>query len=427
MSEPVIFSIIQDGQPRHYFDRWGGVLLFRNLVWGSEAVQAWIAEQEEIDEWSDDVAGGIVVDCDRRQLVWCGDDEPLEIPRVGRAFDQLVAAAWPGFEVKYGIRGVVDLAEALGHDDVDDYDDESSQRADELWATLEDYHEGDLDDEADEEERTLTLESFQFPYDEDDKVAWVTLIESGGAVRHRQLPEIPWDLLKMDATAIQILAALPSADIPREAVVREGLWFDQGNQELGFWGSPNSRRDFETLKSNTEWKGRWADGGYGEQCAASGPAGLPMSDAEALGHLVPTLLSTKRIDLQNVVGALGNQLKQTAMKATGCLLIVLSLPVLLFGLISGNMKAAGITIAVMIVIVSVIFKVVEFRMKSKFRKASQREEMDVKAPEAPPVAGPLKSSARKAELDQRLKECGLPSVAECEPYFEEDPDLGELL
>ena len=64
MSEPASFAIIRDEQKCFYGDCWASANLHRDLVWGPEALEAWILNLSELDEWYDDVDGGVVIDFD---------------------------------------------------------------------------------------------------------------------------------------------------------------------------------------------------------------------------------------------------------------------------------------------------------------------------------------------------------------------------
>ena len=112
MSEPASFAIIRDGQKRYYGDRWASALLHRELVWGPEALETWILTLSELDEWYDDVDGGVVIDFDRRRLVWCIAGEMLSVPKVAAIYGQLLAKAWPKYEIVSAATGR-ELTEAL--------------------------------------------------------------------------------------------------------------------------------------------------------------------------------------------------------------------------------------------------------------------------------------------------------------------------
>lgn len=113
---------------------------------------------------------------------------------------------------------------------------------------------------------------------------------------------------------------------------------------------------------------------------------------------------------------MGGHLKKTAMKLTGCLLAVICSPVLLFGLLSGNWKAALITIAVVISVVILIFKIIEFRLK---RSISRTLPLRGHHPDDDPVpvAGPLDEKERRRRVDELLAATGFPSLAKVEPSF----------
>jgi len=41
MSEPAIFVFVRDKTCRFYLDRWAGVFLFRDLIWGPDQLENW--------------------------------------------------------------------------------------------------------------------------------------------------------------------------------------------------------------------------------------------------------------------------------------------------------------------------------------------------------------------------------------------------
>ena len=78
MSEPAVFVLIRDGQRRYFADRWANAFLFREILWGPDELERWLTESQEIDDWTAEASGGVVVDCDNRKLVWYGDEAMLE-------------------------------------------------------------------------------------------------------------------------------------------------------------------------------------------------------------------------------------------------------------------------------------------------------------------------------------------------------------
>ena len=413
MSEPAIFVLIRDGQKRYFADRWAHTSLHREIAWGPEALETWLVADEEIDDWSDEASGGVVVDFDNQRMTWHGEDSMLSVPRVAKVFEQLLQAAWPGYEIKYANRGLKDLAEAAGEPDAEDYDDEFHSRCTSVRDAA-----GVYSDEEEEDE---------YEFDDDDPRAWVTLIDSEGAVRHRNLSEISNDLIHGHASGLEQLAKLPAAEIPEEAFVTEGMWIDESSQEIGFWGNRKSAACLAQMqKSWQDWNVKWADGGYSDQCGVSGPSGVPMTEAQALGKVIPIVLSTQRLDVRAVFNAMGGQLKKMALKATDCLLLVICSPVLIYGAISGSWQAALITVAIVTAIVFTVFKVAETKFKRKFAVSSlQPDEEEEEA--RPVVVGSLQESERRTALDQILAKAGLPSLAEIEPHFDTENTFGDLL
>jgi hypothetical protein len=213
--------------------------------------------------------------------------------------------------------------------------------------------------------------------------------------------------------------------VPPEAVVAEGMWIDESKRTIDIWGDRALQQTgLPQIRENWQgWTVVWADGGYAEQCQACGLAGVPLSDAEALAKILPVILSTKRFDMSTVFGALGGGIKRTAVKATGCLLFVVCLPLVIFGLVSGNWKAVGISVGVTVAVVIAAFKYIEYRFKRSFRKKVS----DVGSiSEAPPAAGPLDESLRRQRLDGTLAQARLPRLSEVEPLFPKQSELDLL-
>ena len=428
MSKSVaLFIIIRDGQRRCYEDRWA--FLYRELLWGAEDLETWLAQGEETDYEPEDLSGGVVINFDKRELIWCAG-EGLEVPRVQAVHKQLMEQAWPDFQIRLVSESTLRAAsldsehaeenddlceryetvrEAAGLDDEDDEDDEDDDENDEN-----DENDDDDDDENDD------------GYDDDLTRAWVTLLDKHGNARHRNLEQISADIINGDKAAVEQLAKFKAAEVPPEKAVTEGLWIDIKAKEIGLWGGTSALRDFPRLQHSWQkWSVRWAENGYADQCEASGLPGVKMSDTDALTTIVPNILSTKRFDFGAVLGAVGGQLKSTAMKATGCLLVVLSVPILIFGFFAEKMQAAGIAIAVLAAVVAIAFKVIESRLKAKFRNAPFNRDDPTNS--RAPVAGPLDVDDRRRRLDQMLSTCGFPSIAELEPHFPEDASLDDVL
>lgn len=423
MSEPAVFVLIRDGQKRYYADRWASVFLFREILWGAKDLEKWLVEGEEIGEWTDDVSGGVVVDFDARKLTWSGDSETLGVPRVAAAYQRLIEAAWPGFQVEAADRGLPDLAAAAGEENAEDYDNEMRERCDTVREAAGLYDEDDDDDEDEDEDDEDEDEAEEEYSDDETHRAWITLIDADGAVRHRKVEAISNDLIDGNVDALDQITALTAAELPPEKVVTEGMWIDRGKREIGFWGGRPARYVFPELKESWGgWSVRWAERGYADQCQISGLPGIAMTEVEALAGFLPTVLSTKRFDIKAIIGVVGGELKSAALKGTGCLLVLICIPILLVGWIAKNMQAALISVGVVCVMVIAIFKFLEHKFTRKFSMNTSRDE-----DERAPVSGPLDPAERRSRLDQLLAAAGFPSVAEIEPSFPEGTTLDELL
>lgn len=154
------------------------------------------------------------------------------------------------------------------------------------------------------------------------------------------------------------------------------MWIDVRQRTVSIWGGAGAdRRPF----LEAVWKGwevQWASRGYAQHCEATGPSGQPLSTEAALAHLVPTLLSTSRPDFGDAIGAMGTAIKRVAMKATGCLLIVICFPVLIFGAVSGSWKAVAITVGITVTLVALIFKLIEWKIQKSFSRSVLKSEID---------------------------------------------------
>ncbi|MEX2358987.1 MAG: hypothetical protein WEE51_11725, partial [Pirellulaceae bacterium] len=112
-----------------------------------------------------------------------------------------------------------------------------------------------------------------------------------------------------------------------------------------------------------------------------------VSDIEALGILVPMILSTKRLDGDAVVGKLGEAIRGLARVATGCLSAMICLPLLLFGLFFGHWNAIGLAILLINGTIGLTCAVIEYRYRRQYRREVGPELLAPSPGEA--TAGPL--------------------------------------
>ncbi len=417
MSQFAMIALVRDGHTKYFVDRWAAGFLFREMLWGPDDFETWVSHLEPSDEW--EVAGsGAIVDFDQRRLIWTDEHESLVVPRVWSVYERLLDAAWPDFEVRHTDE-ISELFTALGlpFERFDDEEEEYETRSETVLIAGRIYDDEDDEELGDEELADEDVEEDDYGFDEEESRAWVTVISNDGVIRHRQLDDLPLDLLRADQSALERLETLAPAEVPPEAVVSEGMWIRHDQQQVGIWGRAPTKRQLAKLQDHwTGWTIQWSDDGYTAQCGVSGPTGVPMNEQQALAKFLPIVLSTKRFDMDTVFGAIGGSLRKTALKGVGCLFIAVCTPLLLFGLFSGNWTAVLISVLVTAIIFFVGFKIVEYRFKKKFKDTVPKHEES----KAPPVAGPLDENERRARLDELLKNAGFPSLDVIEPQFAKD-------
>lgn len=409
MSQSALFVLVRGGDRRYYFDPLGFQYLYRDLVWGPEAFEDWAMEADEIDDWDENVDGGVVIDFDARMLVWSGQRDAMTCPAVANVYQRLLDHAWPHFQVEYAARGMADLAIAADLPDAENYRFEPEARYESIADAI-GLADEELDGDAIKGDEPIDV------FDDYDPRAWVTLVDDQGDAYQIQLQQISMDLIDADADLVTTIKRLPQSDVPKEAQVIEGMWIDVPRREVGVWGSPDFQLHFSAIESRWQgWIVRTEDVGYMDQCRVGGKAGTLLSDAEAIGMIAPMILSNKRVKFQDMVGEIGAGIKSMALRATGCLTTMLILPVLLFALVSGDWRSAGITIAILIVAIGATFKWIELKVRRKFNPNFQRHasESNTKTTR-PDAAGPIDPIQRRQKLDALLLKADLPSLTKVE-------------
>ncbi len=425
MSRSVAYCVlIKNGEKRKFEDAWAH--LKRELIWGPDVLEAWLEEGEQIDWEPEDVDSAALVDFDNKKLVW-GERNGMQSAKAFSVYSRLLSQTWNGFTIEclresqmYNLPAdFYDGGRAnrlVDEDEVDGLDNDELLDCIETVQEAAEYLKPDPDDEDD--------------YDDDEEpFAWLTIVDKHGKARHRKLYELPIDLLCGDKSAMNTVAKQGSVEVPSEKSVSEGFCIDIAKKEIFIWGPPRTLDKF--VKANQSWKGwsvNWAgSGGYGAQCEISGVRGVPMSDAEALSEFLPALLSNKRTTFANIVGAVGGSLKKTAIKATGCLTILLATPILLAGFFMSKLTEAGYAVIALVVIMVIMFKVLEWRIKSKFAKNDIAGHMASKdngmEEQRSPVAGAVDEKVRLAEMNELLASCSLPSWETLEKQF---PEMGKF-
>lgn len=422
MSRSAAFRVlIRDGQQRRYAEVWAS--LRRELIWGADEFEAWLVAGGEADWEPEDISAVAVVDFDTKVLAW-GEVDSLSSGRSNALYGQLLQHAWAGFSISEipgeGLERV--FCELIDVPFDSDDEEEWDERPEDVQTAASYLLPGmsrDEDEEEDEEEDDYEDEP---PFSEENPGAWVTIIERTGAVSQRGLIELSEDVLSGKQSVLAALTDLEPVELPAEKFVVEGLLIDQQQQRIVYWGTGGEKLVGKLHDGWAGWSVESLLDGYLQQCQASGLAGVPMNDAEVLGGFVPGLLSNKRFRLANLLGAMGVSLKNSAITATGCLTMVLALPILLVALFTGLWKESGYALLTLVAIVVMGFKVIEAKLKSQVQGAFSESEVELEELR-PPVAGPIDEAPRWERMDQMLNACQLPRLAEIEPYFDETEQL----
>ena len=111
--------IVNDYGYELYYDHWAANSLDSYLFWGSEPSITWVKSLPLQDEsgWLDTVwcEGGAVIDSKKKCLVFFGGEDILYGIPMRRMYLKLMSHNWPGWEIRWANRGILDLADYVGH------------------------------------------------------------------------------------------------------------------------------------------------------------------------------------------------------------------------------------------------------------------------------------------------------------------------
>lgn len=421
-SDPCVFVFVRDGVKTVYADPWAGAMMQREIIWGPEPLEDFARQLAETpcDELSY-TERGVLVDHDAKQLMWSGESGGNGILATKSAFQKLLQAAWPEFEIISCPEGVP-VSKPTGREtDEDSNEDEIEDPFEERYETIAAAAES-ADAESQEDEEDEDGGGFE----PDEPRAWVTLISKKQRVLHVQLAELPVEILKPSVDLGHAIAKLKCAQPPAERLVTEGVVIDMPAKTVSIWGAETllSQRDrIDAAWKN--WSVQWIDG-YRAHCQAANVQGTFMSDAEAIAPVIPLLLSTQRFDASVLLSAMGGGLKKTAAKLTGCLYLVVCIPILIFAFFSGQWISALITMLLTLVIFFVVFKVLEGKVKKKMAPVAQATNRGA-SESAPSSAGPQEEEERRATLDALLQKSGFPPLEKVMQHCNPDDDMFSLL
>ena len=112
--------IKEGGEYVLYYDHWCANTLDAELFWGPDVARAFIAQRDPVgdDHWLDDVwcEGAALLDIDTKTLTFFGGEDMNYDAAYRNAGLAMLRKAWPGWQVNWAYRGLIDIAEPLGID-----------------------------------------------------------------------------------------------------------------------------------------------------------------------------------------------------------------------------------------------------------------------------------------------------------------------
>ncbi len=213
------YVIIEDGMTGIYYAQWGALTIARELLAGPEAAMAFARGQRTDMGLMDNVFadGGILLDSDRRTLLfWC-DGKIGHFPYLRRVLLPIPRALWPDWSVDWAIQGVVDAARYLGRDPA--------------RYVFADRYSGSFP-------YTGDVESLCAPSDDPDRNATIlTVTHEDGRVADYLLASEPKRVMLAGSAILPILARKESAPLPdeRNDALQGGAYLDVAAHAVWVW------------------------------------------------------------------------------------------------------------------------------------------------------------------------------------------------
>lgn len=289
------YVLIEDGQSRLYFSRWGAPDIPGMLLAGPEAAIAYVHALTPDDDLQDEVwaEGGVVLDADLRDLRFFGGVHIENTPYMRRPLLRALRAVWPGWRVAWARFGIADLALSLGRDVrlVLNVEDDPEWLPD----TGRVIQDGDIQTT---DELTQARSIFSVRWDENEVRDYLLVPPSASA-------------LALGPRLLDLLRTARPATLPREDapdLPHDGAYLDTTTRSL--WMSGTDRVYLLHLWATAQrWPGWQVDGhteGLARQVALSGrdPAAVVVSEEQAIHELIDELTRTYSIDPAGLYEAL---------------------------------------------------------------------------------------------------------------------------
>lgn len=119
MGQRANLVLVEDGKQTLYYNHWCANTLDMDLFWGPEYATDFIRIQREVDEtgWLDSVwaEGAVVLDHDKKILLFYGGEDTLyEIP-LRRVYLRLLARVWQGWDIRWAYEGLADIVDYVSY------------------------------------------------------------------------------------------------------------------------------------------------------------------------------------------------------------------------------------------------------------------------------------------------------------------------
>ncbi|MCP3773179.1 hypothetical protein NLX71_07575 [Paenibacillus sp. MZ04-78.2] len=118
MGQRANLVITKQGGYDLYYNHWCANTLPRDLFWGPQHAISFIEAQAKVDEtdWLNDIwaEGGVVLDAEKKLLLFFGGEEELYNIPYRRIFLSLMQKVWEEWDLRWANEGIIDIAEYVG-------------------------------------------------------------------------------------------------------------------------------------------------------------------------------------------------------------------------------------------------------------------------------------------------------------------------
>ena len=447
MSEVSLLVLIEAGEVRSLVGLGFQVQLPDVLIWGPSVLPRIEALAEETERWPSEnqLLGAVVIDRDSRRLTRAAASETFDTPYQLVLFDRMLAAVW-GYDVEtidLSCQAIADAARidmpaidpklarrmmnatmgaAMREDD--EYEDQDEQD----YASEDgEYHYGEGDDFRQLTTRNpQTNEVASMVRQYHDQGWFVSVREADGQLYRHYLGDFVMQTFSdLGPAVIGQITQLNEISVPKENHATRGVVVDAPAQTLCVWSHPRGVTMWDELdQAWPEWKvDRWRDNGYRRHLDETGESDhvVVPSDTQALAGFVPLLV--EQLDLDEMLSQIKSGCRGYVYRGFGCLAIVLAIPALIAGAVTGSWKGPFAFAGTLWALAYIAYLILATKMKRSFSQLADKKEQ---AKEMLPKLAPEDKSEREQIVRAALSDAGLPDFdqvqAFAETYDDDDDD-----